>query len=90
MEKNLADENAMINEAFLRLTGKNANSKELKLLAEIHNEQFTHYQAKPTDAEKLINLGDTTPPADLDKAKLAAMTIVCQAIMNLDAAIWKR
>ncbi|MCS7470535.1 DUF1553 domain-containing protein [Stieleria sp. ICT_E10.1] len=76
--------------AFLRLTGRTPDSSEQKILAELLADEEAYYATHPEAAEKLLTLGDAETNPDLDAAKLAALTNVCQAILNLDATIWKR
>jgi hypothetical protein len=42
------------------------------------------------EAKKLLAIGDQQSDGQDDHAGLAAMTVVCQAILNLDATVWKR
>jgi hypothetical protein len=42
------------------------------------------------DAKQFIAIGDAKFTSDEQLASLAALTTVCQAILNLDATIWKR
>jgi hypothetical protein len=86
-----SDEIQKMNAAFLRTTGRPPTSKELVLLIELLHQQREHYTAHPDDALKLISLGESKlQPSDVSPAEHAAFTIVCQAIYNLDATIWKR
>ena len=51
---------------------------------------FARSIADPAGAAKLIGIGEGKPDASLPPVELAAMTEVAQAILNLDATIWKR
>ncbi|QDV82110.1 Planctomycete cytochrome C [Stieleria magnilauensis] len=76
--------------AFLRLTGRTPDQVERQRLGELLADEEAYYAAHPDAAEKLLELGDAELNPDVDVAKLAALTNVCQAILNLDATIWKR
>ncbi|TWT68535.1 Planctomycete cytochrome C [Crateriforma conspicua] len=76
--------------AFLRLAGRDADQEELQLLMTLLDDERRHYADHPKAAEQLISIGDSAVDATADPIELAAMTTVCQAILNLDATIWKR
>ena len=79
-----------IETAFRRLTGRIPDEVESSMLDQLYQSEKTYYESTRSDAEKLIAVGESTADEDVDVVELAAMTIVCQAIMNLDATIWKR
>lgn len=79
-----------IETAFLRLTGRAPDSLERQILGELLAEEEAYYAAHPERAEKLLLHGDAEISQSVEPAKLAALTNVCQAILNLDATIWKR
>ena len=84
------ERSAQIDTAFLRLTGRTPTEEEKKILSELADLEAAFYAARPKEAKKLIESGDSVPSDSLDPVQLASMTIVCQAIMNLDATIWNR
>jgi len=47
------------------------------------------YQSQPEDAKSLISVGESKPPESVDPAVLAAWTLVCNQVMNLDEALNK-
>ena len=79
-----------IQTAFRVLTGRNPDAGENKMLNDLFESEINHYENDPTAADKLISIGDSKADASIDPVQLASLTIVCQAIMNLDATIWKR
>jgi hypothetical protein len=94
-----ANVNDQLGEAFLRLTGRPPDSTELELLLGIYEDQRKLFETsseppglpqRSQDAAKFLGLGDAKPPATIDPAHLAALTVACQAILNLDATIYKR
>ena len=84
------DTNARISAAFLRLAGRQPDSRELGLLNQLLAQQLDLFKAKPDDAKAFLKIGEKTPDAAFDPAVLAANTVLCQTILNLDAAIWSR
>jgi hypothetical protein len=76
--------------AFWRLTARAPARKELALLNDLWKEQQLIFTKEPARARQLISVGDRARDPNLNAVDLAAMTIVTQAILNLDATIWKR
>ena len=75
--------------AFRSFTGRPCDDAELKLLTDLLREETQYYQGHVDEAEKLIQLGEASQ-GNVPHAQLAAMTVVFQAILNLDATIWNR
>lgn len=76
--------------AFRRVTGRQPDRSELKLLGELWTEQKRIFHDEPERAGKLVAVGAKKADPSIDPVELAAMTQVVQAIFNLDASIWKR
>lgn len=76
--------------AFTKLSGRKPDETELAALRELHEQEQTFYAEHPELAKKLLSLGEKKPRSDLENIELAALTNVCQAILNLDVTIWKR
>jgi hypothetical protein len=80
-----------IGAAFLRLAGREPDVMEQNLLRDLYHEQRELFlDTTQQDASKFIELGESPPDVELDPKHLAALTVVCQAILNLDAAIYER
>jgi hypothetical protein len=80
-----------IDEAFLRFTGRYPDNTERNLLADLYNEQATLFADKSQqDSAAFIKLGASKLDPKLDATHIAALTVVCQAILNLDATIFER
>lgn len=75
---------------FRQLTGRAPDEQEARVLASLFAAERDHYAKNATDANELIHLGESKPAESLDQADLAAMTVVCQTVLNLDATVWKR
>jgi len=76
--------------AFWHLAARPPGPKELEALTELWQEQRDIFTKEPDRARQLLAVGDHAHDANLDAADLAATTIVTQAILNLDATVWKR
>jgi len=80
-----------IDEAYLRLTGRYPDTTERNLLTDLYNEQATIFADKSQqDPAAFTKLGESKLDPKLDSAHIAALTVVCQAILNLDATIFER
>ena len=55
---------------------------ERALLAELYQKQRRFYERETADAKRLIEIGESPTPTDLDTAELAAWTNVARAILN--------
>ncbi|HEX3602308.1 MAG TPA: DUF1553 domain-containing protein [Lacipirellulaceae bacterium] len=82
---------SQIDEAFLRFTGRHPDATELALLTDLDGEQSKAFAETPSkDVSQFLNLGDSKSTGKLTPADLAALTAVCQTILNLDATIVER
>ncbi|MCW1912875.1 DUF1553 domain-containing protein [Luteolibacter sp. GHJ8] len=77
-------------EAFIAATSRPPTDKEAALLDALHREQLELFKATPEEAKKILAIGEGPAPPDLDPVEAAALTVVCQAILNLDASVWSR
>ena len=76
--------------AFLSFTGRSIDPAEQQVLLELLADERAYYQSHIEEAKKLVALGETQRNQEISPAELAALTTVCQAILNLDATIWNR
>ncbi len=81
---------ARIEFAFRRLTGRKPTEREVRLLAELWEDQRKRFALEPERATRLVGVGAKKSEAPVNEVELAAATSVTQAIMNLDATVWKR
>ncbi|MCC7292987.1 MAG: PSD1 domain-containing protein [Phycisphaerales bacterium] len=79
------DDEVRMTRLFARCLSRAPDADELgKLLAALA-EFRARYAASLDDAGKLVALGETPAPADMDRAELAAWTMLANAILNLSA-----
>ncbi len=78
---------AQIGWAFERSIGRKPGIAERGLLTELYNKSSIRFQRDPGSARGLISVGDAQPSKGLTPARLAAMTTVARAILNLHETI---
>ncbi|TWU59979.1 Planctomycete cytochrome C [Rubripirellula tenax] len=84
------DSDDRIENAFLRLAGRRPDGQEREVLRRLLNEEEAFYSKNAEAAKQMLTIGEKPSQSDVDPTQLAAMTNLCQAIMNLDATVWKR
>jgi hypothetical protein len=75
--------------AFRIATAREPRSEEQTLLIERWLELVEHYRANPEAAQALLGVGESAVQADLPAAELAAMSVICSIILNLDEVLTK-
>ena len=82
---------AQIDDAFLRLTGRRPDATERNLLTDLYGEQLALFvDGSQQHASAFTKLGESPSDPKFDSAHLAALSVTCQAILNLDATIFER
>lgn len=79
-----------INAAFAALAGRQPDDGELKALRTLLAQEKEWFAEHQQETHDLLSLGDSETDASVDMSELAALTTVCNAILNLDATVWKR
>ncbi|MGN6438800.1 MAG: DUF1553 domain-containing protein [Agriterribacter sp.] len=85
-----ADNKTAITNAFRKLTGRKPTGKELELLTELQQKEYTKFKADATKAKGWLQAGMYTVDKSLPKDKVAANAVVASTIINTDASITKR
>ena len=75
---------------FRQLTARDPDAKELALLVSTLKEQREILEKDPERATKLIAAGSRKVDPGLQPIELAANTLLAQAVLSLDATVWKR
>ncbi len=73
--------------AFERATGRKPTAEETRVLAGLYQKSLTGFQRDPDGARELANIGDAPTLTGKSVARLAAMTTVTRAILNLHETI---
>ncbi len=72
-----------------RLLARTFRDAEKQVIRASLNELSTYYQSAPEDAAKLIAVGDSKPDPTMNPSDLAAWTMLCNELMNLDEVLNK-
>jgi len=80
----------MVENASLRCLSRHPDAKEQEILVRLYEEQLKHFEANPTEADQLIRIGQKPPDPSISAAKIAAATVLAQALLNHDECVVKR
>lgn len=83
------DNTSRLVHAFRLATSRFPTEAETRALEGLLAAQREHYAANPEDGAKLQTTGDMPPSESHDPSEMAAWTIVCSTLLNLDATITK-
>ncbi len=83
------DDGARLQSAALRVLARPLKPAELGILQTSLAQLRTHYAKQVADAEALLKVGDTPPDPALPKPELAAWTMLCNQLLNLDEVLNK-
>jgi hypothetical protein len=72
-----------------RLLSRPLKAEEKAIVLNSQVELQDHYKASAEDAKALLAVGESKPDSSLDGATLAAWTMVCNELMNLDEVLNK-
>jgi uncharacterized protein DUF1553/uncharacterized protein DUF1549/cytochrome c/concanavalin A-like lectin/glucanase superfamily protein len=72
-----------------RLLARSFDPKEREVVLSSYKDYLSYYDSTPADAKKLVSVGESKAPASFPTAKLAAMTMVANEVMNLDEVLVK-
>lgn len=78
-----------IQEGFRRATSRSPTAPELTTLRNLFDDQLQLFQAQPEQASAFLAIGDHQSDKALDPARLAALTVTFEAIMNLNDSVMK-
>jgi len=84
-----ADPKACVDLISRRVLARPLAEKEAAVVLRIHGTLLAHYQAKPEDAKALLAVGESKPDPALNPSELAAWTMVCNQLLNLDETLNK-
>ncbi len=82
LQTNAKDDEQRLNQAFGLAVARPAKARERESLLKFLAAQREHFQANPTEADKLTKLGIATVP-EQDRIEWAAWLSVCRVILNL-------
>lgn len=73
---------------FVRCTGHALDPTGLQQSQHLYEQLVARFRDNPADAQALLGVGEHPLPAEVDAAALAALTIVANAYLNLDATLY--
>jgi hypothetical protein len=73
--------------AFETATSRKPTDRENAVLIGLLDKHTAHYRQDQADAKKLVSVGQSPPPGDIDTADLAAWTSVARVLLNLHETI---
>ena len=76
--------------AFRLITGRKASDREMTVLKQMYAEQHELFANDADAAAKLLKVGEKANDEKLDRADLAAGTVLSIALLNHDAAVMRR
>jgi hypothetical protein len=79
----------VIDEIVERVLSRPLSPQERSIILDGKRELLTYYQSNLQDAQAVIGVGESRPDEKLDVSELAAWTMVCNQVMNLDEALTK-
>lgn len=74
---------------MVRALGRPPTAQEKEILLKSGKDFAAHYTAHPEDATALLSVGETKPAATCPPVSLAAWTMVCNQVLNLDEVLNK-
>lgn len=80
----------IIEKGYLLTLTRNPNKEEIKLLKNLYDQQYTYFKSKPNKVKEYLSIGDYIVPKKLDKQKIAALSVVCNTLFNMDEVSYKR
>ena len=87
--KHGTDDASIMNEITQRVLSRSLTPEESTVVTTTKSELLKYYQDNPEDAKSLTSVGESRSDENLNIAALAAWTMVCNEIMNLDEALNK-
>ena len=89
LKENCSDNARTMNAIALRVLSRPFSDVEMTTALDTFADLHQHYVANPDDAKALLAFGESAVDASLDPATLAAWTMTCNGILNLDEALTK-
>jgi hypothetical protein len=83
------DDRAKLVYAFRLCTARGPNEREISILEKSLSRHREKYKADKDAATKLVSVGESQRPKDLDVSEHAAWTAVCNVMLNMDETISK-
>ena len=89
MKSGAADDAGRMDYIARRVLSRPLSEKENAIIQKIHGDLTTHYKAHADDVKALLTVGAVKTDASLEPVALAAWTMVCNQMLNLDEMLNK-
>jgi hypothetical protein len=89
MAHNITEPNQQIRYIFRLVTGRTPSKREVSVIQSVYRSQLTAFTSDTNAVDELLAVGDSDVDDTLDRPTLAAWTMVCRMLLNLDEAISK-
>jgi len=73
--------------AFRTVMARQPTDKEITILSALYQNQLDAFQSAPSEASKLLAIGESARDTALNSVELAAWSMVASAILNLDETV---
>ncbi|MEM9589042.1 MAG: DUF1553 domain-containing protein, partial [Planctomycetota bacterium] len=83
------DDVVALDEVAKRLLSRSFKAMERQILMESLDEFYRHYTEHPEDALAVVSIGESPQAQELNPISVAAWTMVCNQVMNLDEVLNK-
>ena len=83
------DLRSQLEHAFRITLARPPRAEELELMERLYRQQLANYSANREAAERLVSVGDSPRPADVEPGVLAAWTALGNILLNLDEVVTK-
>ncbi len=80
---------AIVVEIAHRVLCRTLNAQEASILLSSYQDLLQYYKTHAEDAQAVVSVGQAPPSGNMPVAELAAWTMVCNQVLNLDEVICK-
>ena len=84
------DFDTMMKKGYLLTLTRNPKDEEIHLMNSLFKEQYAYFKREPKKLDAYLAIGDYKVPKNLDKPKIAALSVVCNTLLNMDEVSYKR
>jgi hypothetical protein len=78
-----------LDRAYRLVLSRSPKPREVELMKRTWERSLARWQAKPTDADRLLDQGEAPLPRKQSRVELAAWTNLSSLLLNLDEAVTK-
>jgi hypothetical protein len=91
LQKDAGDDlNKQIELLYRLTTSRKPKDSEREILSKLYNAQYNRFSKNSSDADKLLAIGEYPLVSGVNRTKTAALTIVCNTMLNHDECYIKR